>query len=446
MLIMTKYACRVFPCALRGEALQSNSCSEYQRRSAPARILHMALDFQQVRQQVLQLGERARLREQRLEDLREQARRLLEQYSNDLSTVRQKVELIAGGYDPSLRCAMPFEEHLATRVAPPPMPGSLTILAADGSQIAPDRHAEVEYCLINVGAVEMHCGSQQAARTHVSSQLLYAEDMETPAGLITEAILSLKRDLAERAVLAQLVARLSDEQPSSPGTRVSPVVTFTDGRMELWGAQERDIEGQSEYQKSLQAYTRVLEQLADCGAITAGYIDKPSGIPVVRMLELMLIPPDQLGEVRRRRPLSGVRDTDLFRNLLEPGERSAVFALQSAAAKTYTGRLGLHFFYLNVGRPGHPWLGRVELPAWVAESPQMVATLHAVLLQQCRAMGARPFPYLLHRAHEVAVVPMQEKEQVTQMIALELRRQGVSPAEGSAKQFAKTGLRRTKHR
>jgi hypothetical protein len=141
-----------------------------------------------------------------------------------------------------------------------------------------------------------------------------------------------------------------------------------------------------------------------------------------------------------------VRDIDLFRRLLAPGERSAVFALQSPAAKTYTGRLALHFFYLNVGRPGHPWLARVEIPAWVARSPDMIATLHAVLMQQCRAMGTRPFPYLLHRAHEVAVVQLQEKEQVTQMIALELRKRGVSPGEASAKQFAKTGPGRTKHR
>ncbi len=97
----------------------------------------------------------------------------------------------------------------------------------------------------------------------------------------------------------------------------------------------------------------------------------------------------------------------------------------------------MHFFYLDVGRPGRPSLARVEIPAWVAHNPEMLDHLHAALVDQCRILGARPYPYLLHRAHEVALVSMQEKEQVTQMIAAELRRRGVPVSERSNKQFIK---------
>jgi hypothetical protein len=41
--------------------------------------------------------------------------------------------------------------------------------------------------------------------------------------------------------------------------------------------------------------------------------------------------------------------------------------------------------------------------------------MHAVLVDQCRAMG-RALPYLIHR-HETAVVSMEEHQQVTQMVA-----------------------------
>ena len=51
-------------------------------------------------------------------------------------------------------------------------------------------------------------------------------------------------------------------------------------------------------------------------------------------------------------------------------------------------------------------------------------SLQAVLVDQCRILGTRPYPYLLHRAHETAVVSLEEKEQVTQMIVLELRNAG----------------------
>jgi hypothetical protein len=59
-------------------------------------------------------------------------------------------------------------------------------------------------------------------------------------------------------------------------------------------------------------------------------------------------------------------------------------------------------------------------------------------------MGVRPYPYLLHRAHETAVVRLPEKEQVTNMIVQELRERGVQVGEVSAKQFAKKGQSRTR--
>jgi hypothetical protein len=124
--------------------------------------------------------------------------------------------------------------------------------------------------------------------------------------------------------------------------------------------------------------------------------------------------------------LRGVSDRWLYGEpgnpLLPPGYRSAVFVLQSGSEKKYKGGLALHFFYLNVGTEGHPWPVRVEVPKWVAEDPKKLDLLHGILLEQCRMMGSRPYPYLLHRAHETAVVRFEEKEQVGQLLALELRR------------------------
>jgi hypothetical protein len=52
-------------------------------------------------------------------------------------------------------------------------------------------------------------------------------------------------------------------------------------------------------------------------------------------------------------------------------------------------------------------------------------------------MGSRPYPYVLHRAHEAALVKLEEKDQVTQMIVNELQRRGVEVGEMSYKQSAK---------
>jgi hypothetical protein len=51
---------------------------------------------------------------------------------------------------------------------------------------------------------------------------------------------------------------------------------------------------------------------------------------------------------------------------------------------------------------------------------------------------------LLHRAHETAVVSLDERDQVTQMISMELRQRGVSIEGPSHKQSAKDQPGRTR--
>jgi hypothetical protein len=86
----------------------------------------------------------------------------------------------------------------------------------------------------------------------------------------------------------------------------------------------------------------------------------------------------------------------------------------------------------------------VEIPRWVADDPEQLNLLHAALVEQCRMMGSKPYPYLLHRAHEVAVVKQEEKYQVEQMLAQELRRLDEEMDDGSYKQSAKSLPGRTR--
>lgn len=111
--------------------------------------------------------------------------------------------------------------------------------------------------------------------------------------------------------------------------------------------------------------------------------------------------------------------------------------MQSRTAQTFTGEIGIHFFYLNVGREMAPSLVRVEIPRWVAEDERLTGMLHTVLINQCKEMGGRPYPYALHRSHEVAVVRFEEKDQLKTMIIAELRKRGVDVDENSPKQAAK---------
>jgi hypothetical protein len=386
----------------------------------------MSVDFQQIQQQVGDLGAEAVQTEERLRNIRQLARELLQEPGRDLQALRRKVHL-AAEYDPNLRCAVPRQDAdrpLSARTALPASPQKGMVIAADGSQINPDRHAEINYGLINVGAIQMELSSSAPPKTSVDSHLIYGPELYQGGRSMTVNTVALKRDLSERKVLAAL----GEQAPATP------VITFTDGPLELWGSKDSDT--QSEFQDTLREYHEILRRLHRAGVITAGYVDRPGANLVVRLLEIAMLPETQFESLREHHPLDGVTDMELYAGLLQPGERSEVFAIQSTSTRQYQDALSLYFFYLNVSA-FEPKLARVEIPGWVAESPARTDALHAALYHQCQILGGRSYPYLLHRAHEVAVVTRDERDQVTQMILLELRRRGLAAGEKSPKQSVK---------
>jgi hypothetical protein len=391
----------------------------------------MALNFQQVFDKIKQIGMGAKARQESLEALRTQARRLLDSWADKGAELRDKVER-ARQADSNLRCALPLDERLDASTPEPSLPNSVTLLAADGSQILPDRHAAVQYSLVNVGAIAMQSGSGQSPDVFTDSSLLFADELYTETGMVTEEAIEQRRDIAERRKLLELA-------PDYP----APVIALSDGPVELWGAKNG---GEDDYRKNLEIHKSVLSQLQAKDVTVAGYVDKPGADLVVRTLEIARFSTDdEYKNIRKIHTLRGVTDRWLY-GFLPAGHRSAVFGLQSSSRLHYTGDLALHFFYLNVGEAKHPSLVRVEFPRWVAEDGGKLNLLQAALLQQCRVMGARPYPYILQRAHEIAVVKFEEKKQVEQMLELELRRAGGEIEGESNKQSAKDlpGKTRTK--
>ncbi len=382
----------------------------------------MALDYLQVSQQVKQLGEKALQRQQELSSKLTTARQLLAFQATNMEHLQEKVLRVVKSYDQTLRCAMPVKEALDAHFPLPKRPSEATLIAADGSQIFADRHAEVEYCLVNTGAICMRHGSPEAPSTSIKSHLIYADQLED----MSDDRLSLQRDLAERERLLELA---KNAQP--------PVVTLTDGPLELWTTSLEQGRVAGEFKQSLDHYLEVLRGLQQIQASTAGYVDKPGADLVVRLLEVAQADENTLPAIKKYRPFKGVTDRELFRDMLPAGERSAVFGLQSRSSRPYEADLSLHFFYLNVGKPGKPYLARVEVPRWVCDEEGLLNQLHALLVDQCRMIGARAYPYLLHRAHETALVSLEDKAQVTQMIVNELHKRGLEVAGESAKQYNK---------
>ncbi len=67
-------------------------------------------------------------------------------------------------------------------------------------------HAAVEYFLINIGTIQMSCGSASAPSLQVYSDLYYGDMLSFSDDYFDEDRISLMRDLRERRILAELVA------------------------------------------------------------------------------------------------------------------------------------------------------------------------------------------------------------------------------------------------
>jgi len=273
------------------------------------------------------------------------------------------------------------------------------------------------FALVNTGLFTLQPGSKAAPRTQTLSTLLFDDALQTSNGMVSEDLIALLRDVREREILAEV----TKEFPP-------PVITLTDGPLELYHEPRLD----KQYETQFHNYLHALDELSLNEVITAGYVDRPRADLVVRLLELLT--PESAGQSRA---FAGIPDRSLFESILQPGERSAVFALQSSSSASYEGRKALHFFYLNSGSVNHPALARVEIPRWVAENAAALNTLHATLVEQSRQAGASPYPYPLLRAHEVAVVNMDDRDEVIRMIERELAERGFAPSSQSYKQINK---------
>ena len=134
-------------------------------------------------------------------------------------------------------------------------------------------------------------------------------------------------------------------------------------------------------------------------------------------------------------------------DFLQPGERSALFVNASPANLDHYKPRGhtIYLFYLNAGRPGKDALLRVEVPEWVAQDPAQLDLVHAAIVEQCKVSDG--FPYVLMRAHELAVVTMGERREFDQMVTGALIRRGLSPTisqKAQGKAWTGAGKRRYK--
>lgn len=363
----------------------------------------MSLNLTQILPQITRLGEtitaRLRIQHETLPKLREG---LLQANKLGVEALQARVTA-AGDRWPG---AAPSDEAVDAIIPAPLTPSSCMVIGADGSQIYPDRHASTLYYLINIGSISVKHGSHGVPDTTQDPSFFYKQDdLFGPQGRpIQPAMINLRRDVAEMQALAE-AARKADHHPR---------LALLDNSLLLWMTLEADAGARREIDQRLADYLKAMDLLRDEGVALAGFIDRPRNANTLALIHLAQLALEDIHtDAQRANPFRGLTDYDLFRTLLPEGSRSARFIYKSPLNRDFeTAGHQVQFFYLNPG-PGERVV-RVEIPAWVGEQPALLNNLHTGLLHECNTTGG--YPYVLVRAHELAVVNPRERELLEQQI------------------------------
>ena len=332
-------------------------------------------------------------------------------------------------------------EGLAGSYEAPPVPAEFTVMASDGSHIDVDRHRSTRCYLINTGSAVLKYGSEPDALLE-SYPRLYSDDDDMvikPLGakgreqLVEGTLLGIKRAVEECRQLAEVAV----EQPQD-----STSLALLDGTLILWGLAGQaypEFVAEVLLDRGFLSYLEGMRKLnQDRKLALASYISFPRSTDVVNVLRVAICPHQPVdcdyncppNKARDCDEVDGVRDRELFFNLLNPGERSALFISPSKIVNERYGLHHIYFFYLRVDDE----VARVEIPRWVAEDKDLLNLTHALILDQCRR--GQGYPVALSEAHEQAVVTGLDREEFWRLVEASLVEEHM-PAPGSAKSFSK---------
>ncbi|EFO78931.1 hypothetical protein OSCT_3226 [Oscillochloris trichoides DG-6] len=321
------------------------------------------------------------------------------------------------------------------------VPSNYALVASDGSQIDLDRHGSAAYYLINIGRVFLRYGEQPLARLSSAPMLYYRdEDLYLGDGINRVAIegnyLSARRDVDEGVALVALADEfLTDDLPA---------LALQDGTLIRWTLAGAERFVQTHF---LQRYLDYLNTMRQRNIPVASYISRPRSPELVGVIRLMFCPDVDVAAGRGAvcakcsaidatgmppcAPCERLVDADVLAAQLREGQRGPLCISMSRINIESYGEHLIHFFYMRIGRE----LARIEIPRWVAQDPDQVDLVHALVYDQ--AARGQGYPVALERAHEQAVVRSADRRTFQRMLESSLYR--AEAAVGmSAKQESKS--------
>ncbi|HLB47961.1 MAG TPA: DNA double-strand break repair nuclease NurA, partial [Anaerolineales bacterium] len=176
----------------------------------------MALDISKVTRAVNALGESAATYAKELNDRLALARATFNAIAADPAELTRIADEVSRKF--RWAGAIPTRETINGAFPLPQRPARFNVIAADGSQIYPDRHGIALYYLINVGSIVFRHGLSDAPSTASLPEVFFEDEdlyYEEENSLITTEMINANRDVRELGELARLT---KIEAASAPTT------------------------------------------------------------------------------------------------------------------------------------------------------------------------------------------------------------------------------------
>ncbi len=291
---------------------------------------------------------------------------------------------------------------LSQIVAHEPATPPYTVYAVDGSQIYPDHHLEgVACCLVHAAGCRLHYGARSSA-TFFSEPHIYVPALLEAQQL---AFAADTVDMLREAHEFDLLARTASF--GKQNDREAPVVALFDGNLLFWHLEEKSASVRKVF---LDRYCASLQQLYEQRIPVAGYLSAPRFRDLAYLVQVGMtaegifagIEPTQRHMFEQA--ITSLTDVELLTNILDAGERTAIFQGNSALTECYPTHLRPCFFYLQSGSE----IVRVEIPRWVAQDAALVERVVAVCLDQSRKGNG--YPVALAESHAQAVVKSADRD------------------------------------
>jgi len=274
-----------------------------------------------------------------------------------------------------------------------------SIISVDGSQIYYDKHQGPPCFLINVGYIQlrygftgkaMQCGSQPTLWTKLHAE----NDFGSPD------FVNMERELREFKVALEQMQQLQ----SHLGQHVS--LCLFDGSLIFFHLDTKDMEFKERF---LHEYCDILNQMYELNMLIAGYMSLPRTKELVNLCKLELIQFEN-AELEHTAVIDRLTDVDIAELYLKIGQRSIVFKSLASISYLYPDHLKPYFCYMHVGSE----IVRIEFPAWIAQSENLVNQICGVAFDQ--SIKGQGYPVCLFEAHEQAVIKALDRNFFYKMI------------------------------